>query len=107
MWFLVHLFVGERQVARPLRDDRRLPEVARAIAWICRHFVSGTLLALAALLLAGALLSRPDLVLAGGVLAGAFAAVGIALPPLMGWSYRLVPLGWLFLPIAVLAALSL
>jgi hypothetical protein len=107
VWFLVHLFVGGREVARPLRENRTLPEMARAVAWLCWHWVSGSLLAMAALLLAGAVLDRPDLVIAGGLLAAAFAVVGIALPPVMGWSYRMAPQGWLFVPVVALAALSL
>ena len=106
-WFLVHLLVGGRNVGRPLREDRSLPEQARAIAWICWHFVSATLLAMALVIGWGALAGDDGLLIAGAVLAGGFAAVGIALPPLMGWSYRLVPLGWLFVPVAVLSALAI
>lgn len=99
-WFAIHLVLGGREVARPLRDDRSLPETARAVAWICWHFMSVTLLAMGAPIGVGALAGRSDLVLAGALLAAGFAAAGVILPPLMGWSYRTAPQGWLFLPVA-------
>ena len=103
----VHLVLGGRDIARPLRRDRGLPPEARAVAWVCWHYVSATILLMAAFLAVGAWAGRPVLIGAGTALAAAFAVLGIALPPALGWSYRLAPQGWLFLPVALLGALAL
>ncbi len=104
LWALVHLFIGGPEVAGPLRKARDLPEVARDTAYFCWHLVSVTLVLMAGLFLAAALGTRgaEGLAMAGTALAAGFAALGLALPHLIGTDYRRLPQGWLFVPVIAL-----
>mgnify|MGYP001804319563 CR=1 FL=1 len=101
LWFLVHLFMGGADVSRPLRRSS-LDDDVRDTAWLCWHLVSGTLLLMAGLFGAAAL--GVTEALSATLLAGVFAAVGLWVPPYLGQSYRVLPQGFLFVPVCALTA---
>ncbi|KIT16496.1 hypothetical protein [Jannaschia aquimarina] len=100
LWAIVHLFLGGREVARPLREAIDLPELVRATAWMCWHMVTATLFLVAALFLVGGWADRPDLVVAATLLSAGIAVAGILAAPALGVSYRTLPQGWLFVPVS-------
>ena len=102
LWALVHLFAGGKDVARPLRDDRTLDPVVRHTQYICWHFVTVTLFAMALFFALAILTENLAFSIAGTILSAGFALIGIALVPMIGASYAKVPLGWLFVPVAIL-----
>ncbi|MCK0169316.1 hypothetical protein MWU52_17315 [Jannaschia sp. S6380] len=102
----VHTFVGGRAIARPLRQATDLPTVVRATSWMCWHMVTTTLFLMAILLFWGAWGGRPDLILAGTLLAAAVALGGLAAAPALGVGYRVLPQGWLFVPVVALGLWS-
>lgn len=108
LWLVVHVSVGGREVERPLRSasDRLDPSV-RDTLHLCWHCVTVTVAIMAAMFLLAILTSRPDFAIAGTVLAWGFTLVGVALAPAVGASYRELPQGWLFLPIAALGTAAM
>lgn len=98
-WALVHLFVGGRQIARPLLAAQ-MPVTARSTAWMCWHFVSVTLFLLATFFLAAAF-GSDDLGLAGTLIAAAFFFTGLWAKTMTGETFARLPQGWLFLPVAL------
>jgi len=48
-----------------------------------------------------------DLLFAGTLLASLFTMIGLFVPPMLRQSYRIIPQGWMFLPVAILGALAL
>ncbi len=105
VWAGVHLFVGEAQVARPLRRADGLTPLARDTAWLCWHFVSITLVLMAALFFLGAMVSVHYAV-AGVLLAGGFVGIGVLLVPVIGQNFRTLPQGWLFVPVVALGLMG-
>ncbi|MEO0913915.1 MAG: hypothetical protein AAFY59_13150 [Pseudomonadota bacterium] len=105
-WFAVHLFMGGREVAAPLVKDEAIAEVVRYTAYLCWHITSATLLLMAAFFATAQLFALPGLLYAATALAAATALVGIAIPPRFGLSYKLLPQGWLFVPIALLGLIA-
>ena len=101
LWFGVHLTLGERDVARPLRQSTALDAVARDTAFLCWHLVSVTLALMAAFFLMGAFLADAY-IWAGVLLAAGFAAVGVILPLCISAPYARLPQGWLFVPVVAL-----
>lgn len=106
VWFLVHLFIGGKQVARPLLDSDLDPMVLQT-QYLCWHLTSATIAIMAILFAMAVWLATPAYGVAGLVLAAGFALVGIGMVPLRGWSYKTVPQGWLFVPVVALAAFGL
>ncbi|WP_298430212.1 hypothetical protein [uncultured Jannaschia sp.] len=107
IWAAVHVVIGGRQVARPLREDRTLPPIVRETMWMCWHMVTAALVSMAALLLWGGWSGRADLVLAGTLLAAAVSVAGIVAIPVLGTTIRRLPQGLLFLPVVALGVLAL
>lgn len=105
-WFLVHLFVGGKQVARPLLTSDIEPIVLQTL-YLCWHLTSVTIAIMAILFGIAAWLAAPAYGVAGLILAAGFALVGIGVVPLRGWTYKIVPQGWLFVPVVALAAMGL
>lgn len=105
LWAAVHLFVGGRQIAVPLRSAS-LDDVPRATAWMCWHFVSGTLVLMGAFFLAAAF-GEAGLGLAATLLAGAFFGIGLWAKGEMEVTYAQLPQGWLFLPVVIFGAWGL
>ena len=105
-WALTHLVLGGRQVARPLRDDRTLDPTVRATVWMCWHMVTVTLFTIPLFFALGAL-GRAGFTASGTVLAGAIAAAGVFAPLALGTTFRVLPQGLLFVPVAALGAFGL
>jgi len=106
LWALVHLFLGGRQVAAPLRSSD-LPEVVRATAWMCWHMVTAVLFLLPVLAAWGALTAAPGSILAALVLNLGLVVAGVAAKVVLGVSWATLPQGLLFVPIVALLALAL
>lgn len=106
VWFLVHLFVGGKEVARPLLASDTDPLVLQTL-YLCWHLTSVTIAIMAILFAMAAWLATPAYGVAGLIVAAGFALVGIGVVPLRGWSYKIVPQGWLFVPVVALAAIGL
>jgi len=106
-WVLVHAFVGGREIGRPLRQNESLDELTSAVAWLCWHFTTILIIALAYLPAAGAYTQDTGLVAAGTLVAAAMAIFGIWATLFTKQSYKNMPQGWLFVPIAFLGFLAL
>ncbi|MBY6065303.1 hypothetical protein KUW17_01005 [Leisingera aquaemixtae] len=106
LWMIVHAFVGGRECARPLAQDRQLPDVVRETTLLCWHLVTGCLGLMALFLFLGAR-GAEGMAVAGTAMAAMMAAVGLLLPPLRRARYGLLPQGWLFVPVAALGAWGL
>jgi len=106
-WFWVHLIIGGRDVGRPLRDGSEMNSTVRAIAWYCWHLTSILIIALALMLAAGAYYENSGLIWAGFLIALAMSALGIWTARFLKQSYKDMPQGWLFVPIAVLSGIAL
>lgn len=107
VWLVVHLILGGKEVVVPMRADRHLDAVVRDTLYVGWHYISVSLAAMAALFAIAIFAARADLAIAGTVLAWGFTLVGIGQVPAIGASYRDLPQGWLFLPIALLGTVAL
>lgn len=105
-WFLVHLFVGGKQVARPLLTSNQADLVLQTL-YLCWHFTSAAIASMAILFALAAWSANTAYGVAGLILAAGFVLVGVSLVPLLGWRYAVVPQGWLFVPVAALALFGL
>ena len=106
--FLLHTFVGGTQIARPLLEVEGLKDGPKYTQYYCWHLVTIVLFALAAAFIISAVYAQAsELALLSSVLALAFAVLGIALAPAVKQSYRVLPQGWLFAPVAVLGFLGI
>jgi len=107
LWFFIHLFLGGKEVACPLRQSTELSDLVKGVAWMCWHFVSVALGLMAVFLAGAAYFDMPGLTWASLLLAVGFTLIGLFAAPFMGVPYKQMPQGFLFIPIAVLAALAL
>ncbi len=101
LWAGVHTFVGGRECERPLAADETLAPVVRETMRMCWHMITGVLI-LMAVFFAAAYFEVAGFALAGTALALVFVVAGVGFAPLNGLSYRLVPQGWLFVPVLAL-----
>lgn len=106
IWFLVHLIIGGKQVARPLLTSSLEPVVLQTL-YLCWHLTSVTIAIMAVLFGMAAWLAAPAYGVAVLLLAAGFALVGVGVVPLRGWTYKIVPQGWLFVPVVALAAFGI
>ena len=100
-WFLVHIIMGGREIALPLRTRSGLKTHEWSPAFLCWHLVSGLIFCMALFFVLGAWLEDASFVLAGTILAAMATLVGVILPPLIKVGYRVLPQGWLFLPVTL------
>ena len=107
LWFVIHTFVGGRQVADVIRATEAMPEMPRVVAYMVWHMVTVTLMFMAGVFLAAALLPSRDLLWAGTILAALIAAAGLFAPAYMRHPFSSVPQGFLFIPVAGLGAIAL
>ncbi|MGD1888327.1 MAG: hypothetical protein ACFB01_14615 [Cohaesibacteraceae bacterium] len=105
-WFLVHLLMGGKEVARPLLAAD-LPDIVLQTLYLCWHFTSASIAAMAAFFAMAIWFGTPPYAVAGTLLAAAFVLVGVVIAPLKGWRYRTIPQGWLFVPIAAMGVAGL
>jgi hypothetical protein len=106
LWLVVHIFLGGKDVERPLRASA-LDPILRDTLHVCWHCVTATVAIMAALFLFSVASARSDFAMAGTALAWGYTMVGVGLVPAVGASYRDLPQGWLFLPIALLGTAGL
>ena len=90
----------------PLRQTKEVNHTVMATMWMCWHMVTVTLFLMGVFFGMG-LIWGSAYVLAGTLLASVIAAAGLAAVPLLGTSFKVLPQGWLFVPIALLGAYAL
>lgn len=100
-WLAVHLIAGGRQIARPLRASA-LDPVVRDTHYLCWHFTSVAIGAMAVFFALAAASGIAAYGVAGMVLAAGFWLCGVGLVVALGQSHADLPQGWLFLPVAFL-----
>ncbi|MEM1364454.1 MAG: hypothetical protein AAGH82_01765 [Pseudomonadota bacterium] len=101
-WAVVHLFVGGRDCAKPLREDVALEPEARHTMWMCWHMVTATLFILALLFALAVLTGDPGIGLSATLVAAGLAIAGLMSVPALKTSFRVLPQGWLFVPVVLL-----
>ena len=104
---IYHMIAGRKEVVLPMRSTPGLDPVVRDTLHLGWHCVTVTVALLSTLFLVAALTLRHDFAIAGTMLAWGFAILGIGLVRTIGASYRDLPQGWLFLPIAALGTAGL
>ncbi|TDR41212.1 hypothetical protein DFR29_111124 [Tahibacter aquaticus] len=105
--FLVHTFVGGRQIAAPLLQARSLARIPRLTVYYCWHMVTLLLLAMAAALGWAAYQANVALVLLVLALSAGFAGLSLALVVRFRVSAWLMPQWSFFVVIALLSAAGL
>ena len=107
IWAIVHIVIGGREVEAPLRRDRTQVDVVRVTMILTSHYVSATLIILAAMFAIAGLLVNAALLWCAVSISGLFSLIGLVLAPGLGVGYRTLPQGWLFVPVTLwgLAAL--
>ena len=107
VWLVVHLSVGGREVARPLRNAVELEPLVRDVQYLCWHFTSVSIAAISSFFWLAILLEEHAYAVAGTLLASGFSLVGIGVIEAIGQKHTRAPQGWLFVPIALLGAWGL
>lgn len=101
-WLLVHLFAGGRTVVSPAFATETLDPIVRDTLYICWHFTSVGIFAMAALFLAASAGGAATLAMVGTGLAAGFFAAGILVQMVVKQPFKHLPQGWLFLPVTLL-----
>lgn len=107
VWLFVHLLLGGREIATPLRAAPDLAPVVRDTQYLCWHFTSVGIAAMASFFAAAAWVGDTAFAVAATVLAAGFAVTGIGLVIGIGQSHARLPQGWLFVPVTLLGAAGL
>lgn len=102
VWFVVHVFVGGKEIARPLLQADSLDALVRHTQYLCWHFTTVAIAAIAGFFLIATLQGALAFATAATILASGFFVVGVGLVVAMGESHLRLPQGWLFLPVAAL-----
>lgn len=106
--FLIHTFVGGREIAAPLLAAKDLHPVPKFTQYYCWHLVTIVLAAMAAAYGFAAIdPSARDLAAFVTFLAAAFSVFGLILAPAKGQKYKHMPQGWLFVPVTALGVIGL
>jgi hypothetical protein len=106
LWFAVHLIVGGRQIARPLVQAQTLEPVVRHTQYLCWHFTTVAIAAMALFFGIAAVTGIVAFATSATLLAAGFFVVGVGLVMALGESHARLPQGWLFLPVAALGLLG-
>ena len=107
LWLTVHLVLGGREIAKPLRHSVELSPVVRDTQYLCWHFTSCGIAVMAACFGVAAWTSNPTLAWPATALAASFAVTGIGLVSHIGQSHMRLPQGWLFVPVALLGGIGI
>ncbi|MEM1378349.1 MAG: hypothetical protein AAGG69_13270 [Pseudomonadota bacterium] len=107
VWFLVHLFMGGREIAQPLLEVTAIEPTVRHTQYLCWHFTSVSIASMAGFYAAAAVSGNAAFAIAGTVLALGFLVIGVMLVVRLGESHARLPQGWLFLPVAALGIAGL
>ena len=100
---LIHVFAGGRHIVGPLLGARDLHDVPKYTQYYCWHLVTIVLAAMSLAFIYSAIgTGAQDVAMVMGVIAAAFAVFGLLIVPIMQQSYRQMPQGWLFVPVALL-----
>lgn len=102
IWFAVHLFVGGREIARPLVNAPALDPLVRHTQYLCWHFTTVAIACMAGLFVCAALTGVTAFATSATLLAAGFFVVGVGLVHVVDETYTRLPQGWLFLPVAAL-----
>lgn len=106
-WLVLHLTAGEREIAKPLLQSRELSAVVRETQYLCWHFTSWSIAAMAGFFFSSAATQNAAFAIAGVFLSAGFALIGISLVVLRKARHIEVPQGWLFVPVALLGVAGL
>jgi hypothetical protein len=102
---LIHTFLGGREIAVPLLNAVDLAPVPKYVSYYCWHLVTIALAAISLMFAIAAIYPESwELGWMATFLAASFCILGLVLPPMKKQSYKAMPQGWLFLPIAVFGA---
>lgn len=107
VWFVVHFFIGGREIARPLMHSAAIDTLVRHTQYLCWHFTSFTIAAIAGFFFWSAYSGVSAFAAAGTVLASGFVLVGVGLVFGLRERHLTLPQGWLFLPVAGLGLYGL
>ncbi|MEO0918245.1 MAG: hypothetical protein AAFY31_14870 [Pseudomonadota bacterium] len=102
LWFAVHLFIGGKQIARPLIEASNLNPVVRHTQYLCWHFTTVAITGMAIFFGLAVVTGTVAFATSGTLLAAGFFLVGVGLVISLGESHVRLPQGWLFLPVAAL-----
>ena len=102
LWFVVHLFIGGRQIAHPLLEAQTLNPLVRHTQYLCWHFTTVAIAGMAIFFGIAAMTGTTAFATSATVLAGGFFVVGVGLVVSLSESHARLPQGWLFLPVAAL-----
>lgn len=102
IWLAIHLFVGGRQIARPLVHATALDPIVRHTQYLCWHFTSVAIASMSAFFVWAAMSGDLIIATAGTTLAAGFFFVGVGLVAWLKEDHAKLPQGWLFLPVALL-----
>ncbi len=104
----LHFFAGGKAIARPLLSAAELPDGDRYVQYFCWHIATLTLGFQAVLF--GVAASAPDYLsfaIIGTAMAASVGLLGLVLPLVLKISYRVMPQGWLFVPVTALGLAGL
>lgn len=104
----LHFFAGGKAIARPLLDAVELPEAVKYVQYFCWHIATLALAFQATLFWLSTI--RPgaeSYAIVATALAASIGLLGITIPVFLKVSYRVVPQGWLFVPVAGLGTAGL
>ncbi|MEL6683167.1 MAG: hypothetical protein AAFQ09_11055 [Pseudomonadota bacterium] len=107
VWLSVHLFLGGKQIASPILKAPDLDPIVRDTQYLCWHFTSVAIAAMAVLNLCAVIVAERAYAAAAFGLATGFFIVGVGLVVQLRGRHSDLPQGWLFLPVAMLGALGL
>lgn len=102
VWFGVHLFLGGREIAKPLRQSSDLDPLVRDTQYLCWHFTTVSIAAMLLFFWLAYFLGQQPYAVAGTILSAGFTLTGVGLVVAIRQSHWKVPQGWLFAPITAL-----
>ena len=107
LWCVVHLVMGGKEIATPLRQSTELSRNVRDTQYLCWHFTSCGIAIMAASFAAAVWQNNAVLAWPATALAASFALTGIGLVAYIGQSHLRLPQGWLFVPVTVLGVIGI
>lgn len=107
LWFGVHVFVGGREIARPLLETGELRPVVKHTQYLCWHFTTVAIACIVAFFCIAVFTGITAYAISATALAIGFFLTGVGLVVALGESHSKLPQGWLFLPVALLGIAGL
>jgi len=104
----LHFFLGGRDIARPLLEAQTLTDEVRYVQYYCWHIATISLLLQTFLFAIAAVKEeQTGLAITATAFAASFAILGVLMPVFFKISYKIVPQGWLFVPVTVFGLLGI